>query len=261
MTFTKQILFLLIFFSFLSCERESDLSLDPLTSDLIQILDNPSKNLNHESQNRGSAIEGEFFKKRLQWASYITAKVLRNTTPAVRSAIQNMAATNNNVIALEDLLGNNIFNPNINSFKNDFIIHLDDFLSYTNQILPEHDKPTPPKPITHSNEENDIVNSRQIFIDFFVEEVCAELYFPNGLTFIPNFSLKSTAHPLYENINSNDGFKRNFNDQKSLNGVTIDLEYVNQNNNIIIARPVRDMNSNICDYDEFSIEDFTVFPE
>lgn len=256
------IIVLLFCLIIMSCQKENDFTNDEKEINLDYKVDTKTSKSNLiESQTRGSAIELILFEKRMQWASFITAKVLINN-PNIQTKFTAMLSNNVDTIPFEELIGNYITDPDLVQFKENFILYTEDFMDYINRSskqLPTKDDPTPVFPVSHPMEENDISLSAQQFLTFFTDHSCVELYFPNGVIFNDSFSISSTSHPLIGGIEDNYGFKRNQTDQHNLIASTIDDYYVNQNSNIIVARPVRDL-SPICDYDEFSsVEDFTDF--
>ena len=103
-----------------------------------------------------------------------------------------------------------------------------------------------------------------------LDDNCIELYFPNGVNFTGSFDITSSAHPLNNN-SSNDGIIRYYSYGSggfevggslppfATEDVTIDNHYVTLNDNVIIARPVPGFQVE-CDYSQYEVGDFTLFP-
>ncbi|MEM9820016.1 MAG: hypothetical protein AAF985_03045 [Bacteroidota bacterium] len=93
---------------------------------------------------------------------------------------------------------------------------------------------------------------------------CVELYFPNGLSSDKISIITSTAHPLLDQ-DFNDGLRR-YCTPIVKRGVLHHLEwgevdpvYVRDNDQIVVARPLRLPFHLFCVYQQYEPDDFTLF--
>ena len=197
--------------------------------------------------------------RRMQWASFITAKVLKNSEEGRAYLL--------NVLNHESALDIDILLDTPNAFYNTFYSYLLDYLEeehVSSGVIgdprPDLEKDKPRRPIMNSRSpEQDAAD----YIEYLVNLNCVQLYFPNDLQFPEDgFIMTSVAHPLVES-DSNKGFIRYFTevtpDGSITEAVIVDPTYVVVNDNIIVARPKRIFADIECSYLEFPGLDFTEF--
>ena len=135
--------------------------------------------------------------------------------------------------------------------------------------VPATSPPPPPPPPGGPGGQDNNVDGPDALISYLRNDHCIEMYFPVGLDFSEEpYEITSTAHPLNSN-NYNYGYVRFF-DLTQVGPRTwryaeyvdsVNQIYVNNNDNIIVTRPYRDLSgeNEICDYDEYNGIDFTDF--
>lgn len=255
-------LFSLCFFIF-SCQQEKDFSLNE---------PNPAYQLSNAASTDSDQTESleDDFERHLQWVSFITGRVLRYNEEA-RIEVNNLLSSNpvgDRSIDLNILLDER--DPSLLEFNT----HFRDALALYLFIIEDNGRPglaldippfAPDVPVEDSIILESIIGIDD-FMDYVLEENCVEVYFPKDMVYVGLFEISTTAHPLRNDL-SNIGYLRHY---KPINGpfnpvlieeVTIDLSYVDLNDNIIVARPVRtSLGSSSCAYQEYDdIVDFTLF--
>ncbi|WP_298516813.1 hypothetical protein [uncultured Kordia sp.] len=249
---------LLLLILVFSCQKES------IQNEEEQAIDNTKTEITPKSfgTTANDYTQREILEINLKWTSYITGSVLRND-PASRLEVAALLQNGNNVIKLHQLFGNN------SAFENKFQEFTDWYLFMG---YPNHDKTRPNPPPQgigggHSN-------LTAAFMNYILNEHCIELYFPKSMVFVGEFNITTTGHPMNATDDSNDGIIRYFSPLTvNTNGtllysttheVTVNDAYVQNRDNIIIARPYKNLNSPIggtdCSYTQYSdIADFTDF--
>ncbi|MFK7748480.1 MAG: hypothetical protein AB8B65_08825 [Kordia sp.] len=205
----------------------------------------------------------EILEINLQWTAYIAGSVLRNS-PEAQNEVAALLQNGNNSIKLHELLDNNT------AFANKFI-------ERTNWYLligwPNHDK-TRPNPPPQGIDGGGHSSLTGLFINYLLYENCIELYFPKSMNYTGNYTITTTGHPMNATDNFNEGIIRHYTPLTvNTNGtllfstthqVTVNDAYVQNYDNIIIARPYRTLHSEIegtdCFYSQYDdISDFTDF--
>jgi len=207
--------------------------------------------------------------EKLQWASYIAAKVYIENR-AARNEFH--AAKKGNTVSLQELLGpSNSDSAFYKVFKNELIdlFRIQERNDDDEDDDGEEDEPLgdilicctlpPPPPGDAAGR----------FIDYIVSENCIEFFLPN-LHLIRNpskvGSVTSTAHPL-TNADSNDGYWRYATPTIYPDGfygtarkIKVDKKFVAEEQTLVIAaRPVRNPRDPNCNYDIYDVIDFTKF--
>lgn len=243
-----------LFFGLLmiSCQTESIETNEEIDPNLVQEVTNIRM------------TEAEEFENRMQWASYVSAKLL-----AASTAHQNLFTSElglGDTIPLGDILGNPL-----TAFHQDFRGYFIWYFGLEGNF-PEPDqnpnRPPPPPPLGGGFGEITPEEEADYMIDYLVNQNCVELFFPVGLQFsgFTTFTLTSTAHPLNEDSH-NDGVKR-FSTLRYTpaypSGVYTQAVNVNDlyisvpsAQNIIVTRPYR--SPLICPYSEYGELDFEDF--
>ena len=246
--------FLLLIFIF-SCQKEDNLLEEELAT----------KRINTEITPKDFSVLNDNYSPReimeinLRWAAYIAGSVLRSDSDSQLQAAA-LLQNGNNTIQLNQLLENNT------AFANKFREIAALYFILGN---PNHDK-TRPNPPPQGNP----INLTDIFIDYILNQNCIELYFPKSMNYTGAFNITTTGHPMTDYENSNKGIIRYFSPQllttengllySTTHEVNVTLAYVQNNNNIIIARPYKNLSAPIggtdCSYIQYDdISDFTDF--
>lgn len=199
--------------------------------------------------------EQALFENRMQWLTYTVAELLYYDISSVyRSDFITLLNTNDNIIRLDDLLGSNPVNDH---FKADFTNLIGNYIIGIN----ENGCRGRPEGMEDRPKTSDTEFTAEIFIDYLIIVNCIELYFPKSLIFSEiqeSVIITSTAHPL--NINqTNNGVQHYYFDEvcSGTTNVIVNLPYVNDNENIIVARPYK-LDITTCAYNEYSFN-FTDF--
>ena len=203
-----------------------------------------------------SSNQTEMLEERMQWASFISAKIFCESEEARNEVITQLDG--GNVEHIDHLIGENSYTP---TFRQLFIYWADYYQGTNNQgEYPVFNQAVPPGPDFTSSDD---------YIDYLTVENCIELFFPNGLTEDDNPDhYSSTAHPLVYNKNENYGFKYfcgEEGDPSVINAIPsieidpINQSYVDAGYTVIVARPYRIEGNPICEYAEYSTIDFTLF--
>lgn len=219
--------------------------------------------------------EDERLERYSQWVSFISAEVIRYDLNA-RTELIDILSPTIDAIKLRALLdeSENAIAPNFNTSFRSYLV------SYINFIEP-NGRPNHNHDILPGLDDDDdvIILSRNsevsVFLTYVLSLNCIELYFPKKLSFPEDFTITSTAHPLTSS-DSNYGYLRyydlgsisdinlgNPNDQSLVENVSVTPNYLELNDNIIVARPYRDdtgFNDRVqfCLYEDYP-EDLTLF--
>lgn len=263
MRLLNYLLLLLLFTT--ACQNKNErIDLEPDPEIIIAETSNVEDETNTTVQRSKDEKPVNILELRMQWVSYITGRVLRYNNTARLEVLQ-LLPEGTEVIALEDLLENR--NPT--EFSSSFIDMLELFIT----IIDENGKPglaedSPPGGGGGSSS-NPTLELVQLFLNYVLNENCIELYFPKGLSFTPEFEITSTAHPLTLE-NENYGYLRYYEpiligeEEILVEEITFNPTYLNQADNIIIARPVRPDfipdSQAVCNYEQYQEIDFTLFP-
>jgi len=247
----------ILLFGFSSCQYENtELNEEQNHSNYLFINDDHNKEVNpllYENK----VMDSETFERTMQWASFIASEILKYNSSA-RNEIYNEIRKSGNHLKLVDLIGDTRSSTPI--FKSSFIILIDYYIA-GNVPHPDSDKAKPEPPIVPGHAT--IEAQRVIFINNLILHNCVELYFPNELNLDMDEPITSTAHPL-DNSSSNIGIKRHnlYDNYSTTSAITIDNNYINVNNNIIIARPYRTFGTdgNNCAYLDYGNINFADFP-
>lgn len=247
---------LLLVFVF-SCQKED------IQNEETQAIDNSKTQVtakSFSSINDGYS-QREILEINLRWTSYITGSVLRNDASS-RLEVAALLQNGNNVIRLNQLFGNgSAFETKFYELTNWYL-----FMGY-----PNHDKTRPnPPPQGIGGGHSNLAAS---FMNYILNTNCIELYFPKSMIFTGSFEITTTGHPMNDTDNFNDGIVRYYNPVSTsglgdffstTHDVTVNANYVQHKDNIIIARPYRNTNEplagNSCNYIQYDdISDFTDF--
>lgn len=235
-----------------ACERDSVLETPERQNLVIETIETTQGSDAIPGQTRASTEIAQA-EKLFLWSSFFTAKVLRYDAPARSEFLAELNA--NNAASLSDLLNANLNPAFENAFRNYVTLYLQC------EQCPGNETANPPQPIGPLGGGGAPLHTQtQIFIDMLIQDNCIEIFVPNTLNFSEPFEITSTAHP-FTGGPWNNGHKRTFEIFKGSYthhvGV-VDLNYVNTNN-VIVARPKVNPFDPDCAYDEFGVEDFTLF--
>ena len=235
----------------ISCEREVEILENEAA--FTQFTD-PKESLQLNNITNGDTtrdttptLESEVFKNNMEWASYLSVKVIHNLNNTERSAVRALIV--NGKIPLENLVGSN---TQLQSFHDSFFTYLE-FRFIVGH--PGVDDETPNK-----TAEVDPLQAAYDYLDYMLNQNCVELYFPVGILDGPN-DFVSLSHPL-TNSNVNYGYKRQANNETSfIPRITQRQINLNQFNiTYLIARPFRDMShGSRCEYSQYTDIDFIQF--
>ena len=257
----KTIFSLLLLLFIISCQKEGMQLEEEATQAPVTL-----KNLTISNDDYS---EREMMEINLRWTAFITGYVLRHSTEA-QHEVATLLQNGNRVIKLNDLLTQNT------TFNFAFRGYIADYLNIVegNQVEPGADKPRPNPPPQGINGGESAINGNSInylsfFINYISTENCIELYFPRSMNYRGEYSITTTGHSMNDK-NFNDGIVRYY-DYQLIDGhyitnenVTVNSTYLQNNANIIIARPYRITGISTygadCSYDEYNdIRDFTTF--
>lgn len=258
---TLPLLLLITLGLFSSCEKEN---YDSFESASLKAQNQMQSN--YLGGNQNCNYENDLFERQLHWMSAITSKILR-FHPAARTEVQ-VALSNNvaNTIPAEDLIGGN---STMSAFHTAFE---QEFYYYLNPPDPDSDNTRPQIPPASGGAPGPS-GIFAIYLDNILIDNCVELYFPTGLNLNGSFTSTATAHPLTEE-DCNEGIKRLYYQPNGSSGpgdpaeggsytspVTVNDLYNNANDNVIVARPVRDNGSpsSNCTYTQYNVTDFEDF--
>ncbi|WP_298516811.1 hypothetical protein [uncultured Kordia sp.] len=265
----KKVLFSLLLFIFIfSCQKE-EIQNEEETAAKTPVITKSLRAINN------SYTEREIMEINLRWTAFITGYVLRHNSEA-QHEVATLLQNGNRVIKLSDLLVEG------SAFHFEFIGYIGDYLNITEgmQGNPNVDKTRPNPPPQGIDDGEAIPNNTTIavgitidyipfFMDYILTENCIELYFPKSMVFAGQFSITSAGHSMTDK-NLNDGIIRYYNEQLIdgeyffTDNVIVNDRYIQNNDNIIIARPYRNTNTTIggidCNYTQYNdIVDFTDF--
>lgn len=252
----KKIVFTLLLLVFVfSCQKEGIQNEEELATERINTEITP-KDFSASNDNYSPR---EIMEINLRWAAYIAGSVLRNS-PDAQNQVAILLQNGNTVINLNQLLENDT------AFANKF-------RELTEQYFlvgyPNHDKTRPNPPPQGAP-----INLPNIFIDYILQDNCIELYFPKSMSYTGAYNITSTGHPMNATDDSNDGIIRYYSPlMVNVNGtfiysttheVTVNDAYIQNNDNIIIARPYRSVFTEVggpnCFYPQYDdIESFIDF--
>ncbi|MBC8757090.1 hypothetical protein H2O64_20625 [Kordia sp. YSTF-M3] len=255
----KKILFpLLLLLCVFSCQKEGSL----FEEEAIQ-----SKPITLKSfETTSNYSEREILEINMRWTAYIAGSVLRDNLDA-KLEIAALLQNGNRVIRLNQLLENNT-------------AFADAFRNQTNFYFiegrPSHDKtrPNPPPQGINGGGHSSLTG---LFISYILNQQCIELYFPKSMNYTGNYTITTTGHSMNPLENFNDGIIRYYdpllgtttgsegdNVYSTTHNVIVTNAYVNNYDNIIIARPYRNfdepINDTNCSYTQYNdIQDFKDF--
>ncbi len=202
----------------------------------------------------------------MQVNSFAVAKVARYN-PTFRTVLENhLNLSNDNIVKLDEFLSDIQLTS---SGYQDYYMAIWKIYTDPDPDVPATSPPPPPPPPGGPGGPDNNVDGPDALISYLRNVHCIEMYFPVGLDFSEEpYEITSTAHHLNSNKNKY-GYVRYF-DLTQVGPRTwryanyvdfIDQNYVNNNANIIVTRPYRDLSgdNDICDYDEYSGIDFTDF--
>ncbi len=262
---------LLILFCFSNCQPETEPSTEFQSENYTSEIKNDVITTNKAS------FYDEKLQIRMQWASFITAKML------VYKPFRSILKTHLNLnqtdrISLNDLIGSNPINSNIKtSFLNQLSYYFEELVTEPD---PEKDKPATIFIGGVVGDGGIIIGTTNKFtettpdgewLSYWLKSNCIELYFPN-LIIEPtanDFIIESTAHPLNKDT-GNFGFTRYSNGINLEDGwytetlvTDIDAQDLLTDNIVIVARPVKSLFGTLsgpdCSYSEYNGIEFTDF--
>lgn len=208
----------------------------------------------------------EVLERRMQWASYITAKVLCRDAEARTEVMELLMIQESEYLDLDQLLLTNEYTPTFRTlFIDEATYHLNN-IDGEEQFFPEpsHNQAVPP-----SSRQVELSNIHQ-FIDFLTVDNCLELFFINAFIDDRGNHYFSTAHPLtteednygYEVLYSDGGFGQGNNSGTfRVEETVVTPIMAASDDKIIVCRPRRHTLENpACEYSEIGRGvDFTLF--
>ncbi|MDC8003036.1 hypothetical protein POV27_03180 [Aureisphaera galaxeae] len=249
---------LLIAVSFVSCERESSELTETQSPSLdLKTTSNPDPEEDCDS-------EEDMFERQLLWLSATTSRVLRYHPAARTEFLLAQGVSAEGTLSAETLLGDT---STLDAFKAAFE---EEFIYYLNPPDPDSDN-SPPKvpPVQGGAPDANPDWIYQQYLSIILDSNCVELYFPTGLDLSGSFITTATSHPLTTQM-CNEGIKRLYHQPFARPGlgsftsfVIVDDTYVANNDNVIVARPVRSTGDaspfDPCLYNQYPGIDFTLF--
>ena len=208
----------------------------------------------------------EVLERRMQWASYIAAKVLCQDAEARTEVMELLMVQESEYLDLNQLLLTSEYTPTFRTlFINQATYHLNN-IDGEEQFFPEpsHNQAVPP-----SSRQVELSNVHQ-FIDFLTVDNCLELFFINAFIDDRGNHYFSTAHPLttdednygYEVLYSDGGFGQGNNSGSfRVEETVVTPIMATSDDKIIVCRPRRNTLENpACEYSEIGRGiDFTLF--
>ena len=199
----------------------------------------------------------DILEHRMQWASFLTARILCSDVEARIEVKELMKTRGSYTIGLDQLLLNGVEAP---TFHERFVEDANAFLvQIDGNPKPTHNQLVPP-----SSRQQDLLTAYD-FIDYLTVDNCTELFFSNGLEVSGAEIYYTTAHPLtFED--SNYGFEITCADLGGFGSshtgsmeVTVSPSLVAAGHEIIVCRPYRIAEDPNCDYSRLDAIDFTLF--
>lgn len=250
---SKYIFLLLISTFIFSCSTEEAIE-DDINSQTLLFENEISQRI---TTNRNDFLQSDDafeLENKMQWVSYITAQVLKESARARNEFIEELNNSNTpKVLFLESML----------NYPNDRKYFFSEFkrVFLRNYISPGSCSGAKPEGGPHPNGElggRSTIDYNQVFEDYLssiLNDDCLEYYLPNGFAYFESTGtgnnsspIKSTAHPLNTSA-SNDGYLLDYN--HGLCGVE-EIDLVDSEPGfIIVVRPFRSPN---CFYDEYDFE-------
>ena len=192
----------------------------------------------------------KIFENRMQWASFITAEVLI-FDEASREQIEALLNTSSGrSIAFDDLVGPK---TKTSGFHKKFVDRLQYYVT-SPAWGPDHQQEHPDYPVVRNINPNllDPEILVEEYLDYMLNQRCVELYFPKDLQFHNrsyHLGIASTADPL-NGAQENTGYIVYFDVVNNVwsEQVTVNLQFMLQYPNIIIARPKHVSGVSNCQY-------------
>lgn len=193
---------------------------------------------------------------RMQWASYISARIFCQNHEAREEVATFLELQNSSTLSFDQLIVSTEHTP---IFREAFRYQVRILIRYIEGYRPE---PTRTKPIPPSSGEG------KLFVSTYIEAIaiknCIELFFPNGLSSSMAESYYSTSHPMtlaqsnfgYELSCADIDFRR---DNWGSTEITNDRSFVKSGREVIVARPYRTESLQGCPYSEYDHIDFAQF--
>ncbi len=255
-TFFPIATFLLLSIVFFSCEKEQTIESTP-EANLITTVDQ-----NETGGEDDCCHEENMFERQLHWFSFLTAEILVHNAE-IRSAFAlEFGTIRNYTIPAEDLIGPNALIP---SFDQEFFDIMTAYIEDGNGWPNSNQTPPPIPPVIGGLPGGNAEALTALYYTIILDDNCVELYLPNGFNLsVPSPEITTTAHPLTD-ATSNEGKHWHF--SPLVQGyiwppVVVNPAYTATNDNIFVARPVRNAvapPSDPCSYTLYSGIDFTDF--
>lgn len=199
----------------------------------------------------------EILERRMQWASFITARILCQNVEAREEVAMLLNLQNTNAVSIEQLIVRSEHTPRFNAlFIEEASSLVRNYIDGTAE--PSHNQLIPP-----SSRQANLVRFDD-YINFLTVDNCIELFFPNGISGSETESYYSTAHPLTL-AGSNYGYKHSCADigfgttNWGSTEVVNDRSFVKRGQEVIVARPYRAESPFRCLYNEYEHINFTRF--
>ena len=204
-----------------------------------------------------SLMPRDILEHRMQWASFLTARILCSNVEARIEVKELMKTRGSYTIGLDQLLLNGVEAPTFYELfvedANAFLVQID------GNPKPTHNQLVPP-----SSRQQDLLTAYD-FIDYLTIDNCTELFFPNGLDETAANIYYTTAHPLTLE-DSNYGFEITCAELGGFGSshtgsreVTVSPSLVVAGHEIIVCRPYRITEDPNCNYSKMESIDFTLF--
>ncbi len=255
---TRYLLLLAVILFAFSCTTDSETLAPESQENLTTVLAN-SETEEAPLFGRGPSQSYDQLENYSQITSFVVAKVIFNHSGAERQQFLNELGSGDTVL-VSDLLGSQ---ANGTAFKNRFIDYLeiliDPGLCHSLCCPGGEDDPPFGEDGDHSGGDINVLVSE--FIDYVTVDNCIEIFVPNTLNFQgQNVKIASTAHPL-TSLPYHTGYERGYDIApcKVTRAFQINQNYVNNNSNVLVARPYRTPLNMNCAYTEYAGINFNLF--
>lgn len=199
---------------------------------------------------------GVTLERRMQWASYISARIFCQDHEAREEVATFLDLQNTNVVSIDQLIVSTEHTPR---FREAFIGQVRSLLHHVEgSAEPTHNQPIPP-----SSRQGNLLDV-SVYIEAITVKSCIQLFFPNGLSSSGAEFYYSTAHPMtlaqynygYELSCADIGFGQ---DNWGSTEIINDRSFVKEGHEVIVTRPYRMAGPPECLYSEYDHIDFAQF--
>ncbi|MEL7250428.1 MAG: hypothetical protein AAFZ63_01345 [Bacteroidota bacterium] len=218
------------------------------------------------SKRSGQLDQHDVLERRMQWASYIAARIIYMDEDARSEVMELLSLRSTPAIGLDQLLVDGAYTPRFRELFLQYATYQLSNIDGDEQFFPEPDHNQAIPPTSRQNN----LTSLHAYLDFLTVDNCLELFFVNAFVEGRNNSYYSTAHPLTIG-DDNYGYKisytirglilpgQNVNVGIDIQEAIADPDLADSGNKIIVCRPQRIVENPICGYAELERIDFRLF--